>query len=536
MRRARFSIGWLLAGLWLIGCGEGFPALVPVPVPDTNSYERAVQDALANAFADVERARATHGAATALAHAFGELAMTCHAQQFTPCAQAAYRNARLLAPRELRWPYLLAHLYADSARLDEAAALFEAALALESNDAPTLFSLGELLLKRGELTRAHSLFAQLKDRPDSRAAALAGLGRVAMARHEAPAAIAHFEEALRLWPSASRLRFPLSMAYRAVGDETQADETLRAYSPSSDEPAPPDPAVDAMSAKVASSRALLRRAQRYSNAQRFDLALPVYEAAAQANPQDAEVLANLGIALANLGRLDEAQAALRDSLRRVNSDAHVQFALATVYDRRGQDELAQGAYAAALRIEPQHAQSLLYLADLQMRRGNFDAATLHYRKALLAAPAARTRMSLALALVRQGRDRDAKMELERAILADPGHPGLTHALTRVLAASTDARVRDGRRALALALGLREATNNAEVAQTLAMALAETGDFAAAVQLQQQITEAYRHSGPVQRLPFADANLARYRLHQPPRQPWPADDPIFQPRSPAVAKG
>ena len=536
MRWRQHSCSLLLAGLWLIGCGESLPILPPVPVPDTRTHERAVQDAIAKAFAEVEGARGAQGGPPQLAQAYGELAMTCHAQQFSACAEVAYGNANRLAPRELRWPYLLAHLYADSARRQEAAALFEAALALDGNDAPTLFSLGELLLKRGDLERARALFVKLKDRPDSRAAAMAGLGRVAMASHEPHAAIAHFEEALALWPSASRLRYPLAMAYRAVGDAARASQALQAYSPSSDEPTPSDPAVDAMGAKVASSRALLRLGQRYSNAQHPELAVPMFQAAARANPQDAEVLVNLGTALANLARLDEAQVALRDSLQHADGDAHVHFALATVYDRKGLDELASGAYTAALRIDPGHAQALLYLADLHMRGGDFEGAVAQYRKALHAAPAARTRMSLALALLRLGRDRDARGELERGVVAEPRHLGLANALARVLAASADARVRDGRRALALARALRESTNSGEVGQTFAMALAETGDFNGALQMQQQIIAAYQRSGLTPRLAFLESNLARYRARQAARLPWPADDPIFQPRSPAVVRG
>ncbi len=528
---ARFLV---LAALGLLACGEPLPVLAPVPVPDTQQHERAVQQALATAFADVERARAAPRGPVPLAQAYGDLAMTCHAQQFIACAEGAYRNARELAPRELRWPYLLAHLYADGARLPDAQAAFDAALALDGNDAPTLFSLGELLLKRGDFERARVLFEQLKDRPDGRAAALAGLGRAAMARHDARAAIGHFEEALRLWPSATRLQHPLAMAYRALGDETQAEAALRAYSPRSDEPAPPDPAVDAMGAKVASSRGLLRRGQRYSNAQRFDLALPVYQAAAHANPLDAEVLANLGIALANLARLDEAKTALRESLQRADADAHVHFALATVYDRQGLDDLGTAAYEAALRIEPAHAQALLHLADLHMRAGRFDAAAQRYRQALQTAPSTRVRISLALAALRLGRDRDARAELERGVAAEPDHAGAVNALARLLATSTDAGVRDGRRALTLARALRERTNSAEVGQTFAMALAETGDFNGALEVQQQVIAALARGGVT--LPFLQANLVRYAQRQPARAAWPADDPIFKPRSPALARG
>ncbi|MEQ1807349.1 MAG: hypothetical protein ABL900_18370, partial [Burkholderiaceae bacterium] len=139
-----------------------------------------------------------------------------------------------------------------------------------------------------------------------------------------------------------------------------------------------------------------------------------------------------------------------------------------------------------------------------------------------------------LAALRLGRDRDARAELERGVAADPEHAGAANALARLLATSADPGVRDGRRALALARALRERTNSAEVGQTFAMALAQAGDFNGAVQVQQQIIATLARGSATPQ--FLQDNLARYAQRQPARAAWPADDPIFKPRSPAVARG
>ena len=66
-----------------------------------------------------------------------------------------------------------------------------------------------------------------------------------------------------------------------------------------------------------------------------------------------------------------------------------------------------------------------------------------------------------------------------------------------------------------------------------MAMAETGNFDEARKLQQETIIAYaRSKAPVSQA-FLTRNLARYEHRQPTREPWPADDPIFQPRAPAV---
>ena len=46
--------------------------------------------------------------------------MVYHAQDLPTPAEVAYINAMRLAPGDKRWPYLLAHLYADASRLPEA--------------------------------------------------------------------------------------------------------------------------------------------------------------------------------------------------------------------------------------------------------------------------------------------------------------------------------------------------------------------------------------------------------------------------------
>src|SRR5438445_13182782 len=69
-------------------------------------------------------------------------------------------------------------------------------------------------------------------------------------------------------------------------------------------------------AKVAASRTRVRRGQRLGKAGRFDLAELEFRAAVEADPTNADAIANLGISLANLGRVDEAQRRLSESLAR----------------------------------------------------------------------------------------------------------------------------------------------------------------------------------------------------------------------------
>ena len=523
----------VLIGAILSGCSQPRRDLVPVPVPEASGLESSVRNALLRARGEFERVSAGKPKDDALANAYGELAMTYHAQNFVPAAEAAYANARVLAPRDKRWPYLLGHLYNDASRVPEALRAFESALALDGNDAAILFSLGEVYLQHGDLDKARTMYEKLESGSATRAAALTGLGKVALAKHQYKEAVGYLEEALRLAPDATRLRQPLAMAYRGLGDRAKAEENIRQYTIDGVQPEIADPMVDALGAKVASSRVLLRRGQRFGRAGRFDLAEPVFRAAVAADPGNAEAVANLGVSLANLGRLDDAQRYLAQSLAIDDRYAFAHLSLGVVLDRQGQDQPAIEHYTAALSRDPAYVQAMVYLADAKVRVGLPEEALRLYQQALERSPTStRLQVSIALANVKAGRYREARKVLEASLETQPGNPEIINTLARVLATAPAPSVRDGARALELARALFETTRNPDVGETYAMAFAEAGRFDQAVALQKQVILAAERSDG-RGLPFLQRTLALYEQHKATREGWPADDPLFQPRSPAT---
>jgi tetratricopeptide (TPR) repeat protein len=518
----------------LLGCADPHSELKPVPMPDASSFEPSVRNAVTTARATFDKIAAQKPDDAQLAAAYGDLAMTYHAQDLVAPAEAAYANAHLLAPRDKRWPYLLGHLYNDASRVPEAIRSFEAALSIDRNDSPTLQALGQAYLQQGDFDKAQTLFERLLTDKSSRAAALTGLGKIALARRDYRLAIERFEEALVLSPGATRLRQPLAMAYQGIGDRAKADENLRQFAVDGGEPSVDDPAADALGDKVAASKVLLRRGQRYGKAARFDLAEKAFRGAVAADPNDAEALANLGISLANLGRIGEAQGALSKSIAMDDRNAVAHLSLGVVYDRQGNDSAAAEQYIAALKLDPENAQARVYLADAKMRTGDAAEAVRLYREALERAPgSSRMQYSLALADVKAGRYADARKVLEAALEANPGNQPLVNALARILATSPDPSARDGPRALQMAKALFEATRSPEVGITYAMAFAQTGNFDEAVKLQQETIIAFERAKLDVSKPFLERNLALYQRRQPSREGWAADDPVFAPRAPAV---
>src|SRR5207302_5280292 len=94
-----------------------------------------------------------------------------------------------------------------------------------------------------------------------------------------------------------------------------------------------------------------------------------FRAAVEADPTNADAIANLGISLANLGRVDEAQRRLSESLAIDDTNALAHFSLGVVLDRQGLNELAMKQYRAALERDPGNLQARVYLADAEMRNG-----------------------------------------------------------------------------------------------------------------------------------------------------------------------
>jgi tetratricopeptide (TPR) repeat protein len=517
-----------------ISCSDPRNELKPVPVPDVSAFEPSVRNAITTARAAFDRVAAEKPDNDRLATAYGELAMTYHAQDLVAPAEVAYADAHLLAPRDKRWPYLQGHLLNDASRVSEAVQSFETVLAIDRNDAPTQQALGQIYLQQGEFDKAQVLFERLAANKSARAAGLAGLGKVALARRDYRAAIDRLEEALKFWPAATRLRQPLAMAYQGVGDRAKADENLKQFAVDGGEPGVDDPVADALGDKVAASKVLLRRGQRFGKAARFDLAEKAFRAAVAADPGNAESLANLGISLANLGRLREAEESLAKALAMDDASSVGHLSLGVVYDRQGRDQAAIDQYVAALRHDPDNAQARVYLADAKMRKGKTDEAVQLYREALDRSPASgRMQHSLAMADIKAGRYADAREVLEAALAANPANQVFTNALARILATASDASVRDGPRALQMAKSLFEATRSPDVGITYAMALAQTGQFDEAVKLQRETIIAFERSKGEISKPFLERNLARYQRREPSREGWAPDDPVFTPRAPAV---
>jgi tetratricopeptide (TPR) repeat protein len=168
-----------------------------------------------------------------------------------------------------------------------------------------------------------------------------------------------------------------------------------------------------------------------------------------------------------------------------------------------------------------------------LRRHRRAAESLpHYAEVLRLDPqSADARFGHALALVRLRRYVEARSWLEEGVRVHPDRPELTHALARVLAAAPDARARDGVRAHALANELLKTSKRTEVGETIAMALAELGEYNRAAAIQRGVIQAAQKAGLGAEAARMTINLRLYEDSQPCRKPWQDDDPVHRPGPP-----
>jgi tetratricopeptide (TPR) repeat protein len=513
-----------LAGLAVAGCGGspespvGSIDLRPVPEPFLEELEPAVRQQIELRREAVDAALAAGGPPGDLAEAFGEAGRVYHAYALRPAAEACYRNAVDLSGGDPRWTYGLAQLLRTSGELEEAAELLERTVAARPDDSAAQVWLGRVLYDLGRLREAeHALDAALSRRPDLAAAHLT-LGQIAVDRGDYAAAVEHYRTVLAMQPEATRIHGLLAAAHAAAGDSeaASAERALRGDG----EVALVDPWMAELNALVAGGRRLIHRGTTAFAAGRLDEAEAAFREAVAADPGDAVAHLNLGSALAGQGRLDEALAELREAIRLEPGSARAHYNLGTLFASLGRDSEAVAEHREALALDPAYRSARLNLANALLRLGRCAEAVGEYRRFIAADPANRTaRQAEAVALSCTGDDAAALARLEEGLEALPGDPVLIHAEARLLAASPDPAVRDGARALELVQGLVGTETDLDRIETLAMALAATGDFAGALRWQTAALDAVRRSGRTDLVAPIAANLELYRAGRPVRIPW-----------------
>jgi tetratricopeptide (TPR) repeat protein len=348
-------------------------------------------------------------------------------------------------------------------------------------------------------------------------AALFGRGRAAMARRDYASAIGAFEQALAIDPQAKVVHYPLALAYRGAGQAEKAQAHLTPDN--AGELKPPDPLLDDLNSAIESSVAYELRGARALDAGNWDSAIDLFKRGVDLAPDEPALRHKLGTALALKGDQRAALATFEETTRRSPKYAKAHYSLGLMYADMGQIARAVDELSTAVRVDPTYVEARLQLAELLRHTGRPQAALPEYERLTALDPRlASARYGEAMALVQLRRFRDARATLEEGLSRHPDHPAFAIALARVLAAAPDTPVRDGMRALQLLQGApADAQRTLDWGIAMAMALAETGQYDQAADLQRQVVNLAAADAPAARR--LTETLRLYEQKRPCRTPW-----------------
>ena len=437
VRRRRLAVILVVLVACVPRIADTQPPLLPVPLPRLDGLERAVADQIRDAHRTMLEVVAKTGASRDAADAYGSLARVYHAYEFFDSAEPAYVNAGRLAPRNGEWFHLLGSLYKQTGRLEEAAQAFATARRLQPGDRAAAIHLGEIFLSLNRLLDAREQFQSVVDTYP--AVARRGLGDVALRERRYAEAVEHYRFVLDRVPQAASIHYSLAMAYRGMGRLDEARAHLERRGQGGVYAA--DPLVESLQTLVRGERAWVMQGRRAYEAGQFREAADAFTKALAVAPSSVTARINLAAALVQLGNDADAVRYLQSAFRDAPEEAGVGDALIGALLRLGRADEAIETFSRA-------------------RSSQIDVETVH--------------VGVSILLADRQRFRDAIAVLEEAHQRFPERAATATTLARLLASAPDLSLRDGRRALDLAVAVNDAEPSPVHGETIALALAELG--------------------------------------------------------------
>jgi tetratricopeptide (TPR) repeat protein len=497
--------------------------LQPVTLPDLSKLAGSVQAQIrARHSALAAKLAAPDTPSAELGAAFGEMGRLLMAAQ-SEAAEPYFINAQVLDPRDHRWPYYLAHLARRRGDLARAASQFEQVLELQPAEVAAAFWLGDIHLAQGNPDAAEPRFAAVLERQPNSLSARFGLGRVALAKQQYRRAVEYLEDVLTRDPQAAGAHYPLALAYSGLGDAANADRHLKQRREHDILPA--DPLMVEIDELLESAQTFESAGIRALDRQEWNEAAAQFRRGLEVEPENAALRHRLGTALYMRGEHAAARAEFERILRSAPEFARAHYSLGVLEAGDGRYAEAVKYFATAVRHQPDYTEARLRWAGSLRAMQRPGESLDHYDRVLAVNPAnAEARVGQALALVQLRRYADARDRLAEAVNAYPQEQAYAHALARLLAAAPDDRVRNGQRALTLVKDvLRSQQPTPDVGETMAMALAELGQFPEAISIQKELIAGGERAGARDIVRRLQSNLRRYERGEPCRTPWSEEE-------------
>jgi tetratricopeptide (TPR) repeat protein len=362
----------LVAASVLLASGHGLvaaqvpaaePILLPIVLPDVSGMHESVQKQLREAYASLlmlqpvkeTREPVSEPRRVERSEAYGGLGKLLMAGNYLDVAERCFRNARILAPDDFRWPYYLGHLLISKGELTKAEEHFEQVLRLRPTDFATLVWLGYVYIELGRPEAAEPVLAKARALGPNTAAVLYQLGRASLAKQDYANAVRHLEEALRLNPAATVVHYPLAMAYRGLGDlekaQSNVDRTKGRGGPGATMTVP-DPLMAELRTMLRSPEVYGELGQQASAREDWPEAARQFRKAIELSPDNVDMRLNLALTLNRMGDARAALAELEAAIRLDPRFARAHLMMGVLQERSGRDQEAIDRYTAAITHDP----------------------------------------------------------------------------------------------------------------------------------------------------------------------------------------
>lgn len=479
----------------LIGsaCTPESDDLMPLVTLDTSRMEAPIQKQLATAEQEFRSATAYASHPDLVGPQYGELGTLYLAYEIYAAAEAPLVNAARLQPDIYRWQHLLGHLYADWGRSIEAVEHFRMALDLQPDAIPTRVKLALLELDLGGMDSAWRLGEEILALDPETAAGYYITGLAAVQRGDYEVAAARLEQSLAREPDADFTWNPLAQAYRALG---RADDANAAQARAGgQEIGVRDDLVGGLSDLRVGSDADIVRGRKALREGRLEQAIVYLRRGLEAAPDRLPAWRLLGLAFGERGDMTQAREAFQKILEQTPEHASTLSNIGSTYAREGDDREAIAWYRRALENDPEVEDGELNLANALQRTRSCSDALVHFERAVALVPGdPRPRLGLATCLSALGRDADTLRILEASVEQLPDDQTLRHGLAYFLLTTAETDLRDPERSVELATTVVTAAPTPDAQATLALALAMTGDFDKAVEVQEAAVKSAEQQG------------------------------------------
>jgi tetratricopeptide (TPR) repeat protein len=202
------------------------------------------------------------------------------------------------------------------------------------------------------------------------------------------------------------------------------------------------------------------------------------------------------------------------------NDGEAHFNLGNALTQRGRLDEACTQYRKVLEVHPNSAFAYYNIGMNLRRLGRLDEAIVQYRKGLaIRSEDALAQRGLAEALAARGQVPEAILHYRRTLKINPHDAASCNNLAWLLATCADASVRNGTEAVARAERAKQVVGDVpDVLNTLAAAYAESGRFPEAVATAQKAVELARHRNNLALADTVQVRMALYEAGKPYHQP------------------